>query len=116
MTKQRDIPLQLDIRDQGGARVVRILGSVGMNEAERLRVTLDGLAALSAGRVVLDLTGMDFICSLGLGAMISAHQKLQHHEGELRLVNPQPPIREMLEATRLTELFAIYGSIEEAIV
>ena len=115
MTKQRDIPLELDIREEGAARVVRVLGSVGMNEAERLRVALDELVALSAGRVVLDLTGMDFICSLGLGAMISARQKLLDHEGELRLVNPQPPIREMLEATRLTELFAIYGSIEEAV-
>lgn len=115
MAEPTEEPLEVDVREQGDVRVVRISGSVGMNEAEQLRTALIEVAAGGVRAVVLDLGGMDFICSLGLGAMIAAHQRLRGRQGDLRLANPQPAIREVLEATRLTKLFAIYASVEEAV-
>jgi len=116
VTEPIDTPLELDVSEQGDVRVVRIWGSVGMNEADRLRIALDEVVAEPARIVVLDLSGMDFICSLGLGAMIAAYQKVRSRAGDLKLVNPQPPIRQVLEATRLTELFPIFPSVEEALL
>jgi anti-anti-sigma factor len=110
-----DKPLELDVSRQEEVWVIRIVGSVGMNEADQLRAALEEIMAEPARAIVLDLSGMDFICSLGLGAMIAAHQKMRGQAGDLKLVNPQPPIREVLEATRLTKLFAICSSIEEAV-
>ena len=115
MSQVPDKPLELNVSDQGDARVVGIFGSVGMNEADRLRSALDELADAPTRVVVLDLTGMDFICSLGLGAMIAVYQKMRGRRRDLKLVNPQTPIREVLEATRLTKLFPIYASVDEAV-
>ena len=64
---------------------------------------------------MLDLHEMDFICSLGLGAIINGHLKSRHHQGQIRLVGPVPPVRELLETTRLTKLFGIYDSVEQAL-
>ena len=65
--------------------------------------------------IVLDLGQMDFICSLGLGAIITGHLKCRHHQGQIRLVNPTEQVRELLETTRLTKLFTVYETVEQAL-
>ena len=108
-------PLRLDVAREGDAAVVTVSGSVTINEADRLRETLETLAAERAPVMVLDLADMDFICSLGLGAIISGHLKCRHHRGQIRLVHPPPPVRELLETTRLTKLFGIFDSLAQAL-
>jgi anti-sigma B factor antagonist len=109
-------PLHLHLTKVGQTAVVKVSGSAGMNEAEKMRRTLEKLAVERTPVIVLELSEMDFICSLGLGAIIHAHLKARHHEGQIRLVNPQPAVRELLETTRLTKLFPIFASVEEAAV
>lgn len=108
-------PLKLEVRREGESAVVTISGSASMAEASRLRETLEQLATEQVSVIVLDMRAMDFICSLGLGAIINAHLKCRHHHGQIRLVGPVPPVRELLETTRLTKLFAIYDTVEQAL-
>ncbi len=115
MTHPSHKPLQLQVVRQGDAAVMSVVGSVSMAEAENLRQAIESLAAEKTPLVVLDLSDMDFICSLGLGAIISGHLKCRHHHGQIRLVNPTPAVRELLETTRLTKLFGIYESVDEAL-
>ncbi len=114
MTEELGKPLEMDVREVGSAAVVHVSGSVDMSDAEKMRVTLEDLAAKPTALIVLDLSDMDFICSVGLGAIISAHLKCRHHQGRICLVNPKPAVRELLETTRLTKLFDIYQTVEEA--
>ena len=114
MTRQFTKPLKLDISESAAATVVHVSGSVDMTEAEKMRIALIDVAAKPVPLIIMDLGDMDFICSLGLGAIICGHLKTRHHQGEIRLVNPQPAVREMLEATRLTKLFHIYPTVESA--
>jgi anti-sigma B factor antagonist len=86
-----------------------------MAEAEEIRRTLEELAARCAPVIVLDLSEMDFICSVGLGAIITGHLRSRHHQGEIRLVNPQDNIQDLLHTTKLTKLFAIYPTLEQAL-
>lgn len=99
----------------GPAVVLRLRGSAGMEEADHLRRRLEELAAKKSPLIVLDLTAMEFISSLGLGAIVTGHLRSRHHNGQLRLVNPQPAVLHLLETTRLTKLFGIYSSVEKAI-
>ena len=115
MTTPAYKPLRLKVTRHDGAAVVSISGSVSMAEAERLGKRLEKLAAEKAPIIVLEMSEMDFICSLGLGAIITGHLKCCHHCGQIRLVNPTPPVRELLETTRLTKLFDIYDNIEQAL-
>jgi len=114
MKKPLRRPLKLDVREAPSGAVVQVHGSASMVEAETLRVKLEKLAARRVPLIVLDLRDMDFISSAGLGAIISAHLKTCHHQGQIRLVDPQPAVRELLETTRLTKLFPIYPSVEAA--
>ena len=107
--------LQLEVTQQGDATVVKVSGSVGLSDADQLRERLEALAADRCPVIVLDLGEMDFICSLGLGAIITGHLKCRHHQGQIRLAKPTDQVRELLQTTRLTQLFGVYGSVEDAV-
>lgn len=107
--------LKLDVEQVGSAAVVRISGSAGMTEAENMRLKLEELVERKIPLIVLDLGEMDFICSQALGVMISMHVSSRQHNGRLGLVNPQPAVRQLLEITRLTKLFEIYPTVEQAL-
>jgi len=115
MSTPADKPLSLTTTRQGDAVIVKVSGAVSMSEAERFRMSLEGLASERIPLIVLDLSEMVFISSLGLGAIISGHLKCRHHRGQIKLVQPTPPVRELLETTRLTKLFGIYDSVEQAL-
>ncbi len=114
MPKTMRTGLTLRQKKVGEATVVRVKGSAGIHEAEKLQGKLEAIAAEGVTMVVLDLTGMDFICSQGLGAIITGHLRIRRNKGELRLVNPQPAVKKLLETTRLTKLFGIYDSVAAA--
>jgi anti-sigma B factor antagonist len=115
MKETPDVPLQVQVREKGPCAVVRIQGSVSMAQADKLRVRLEELAEKKTPVIVLDLAGMDYISSAGLGAIISAYLKSRHHSGQVRLVRPRPAVRKLLETTRLTKLFDVHDSVEQAV-
>ncbi len=106
--------LKLDVEQLDAGVVVRVVGSVSIQEAALLRDELTAIAAQKVPFIVLDLEQMDFICSSGLGAIILAHVRIHRHDGEIRIVNPQPAVRQVLETTRLTKLFPIFSSLAQA--
>jgi len=115
MANHTNKPLRLDVTRRPDAAVLKVAGSVSISQADRLRETVEELAVARVPVIVVDLGEMDFICSLGLGAIISGHLKCRHHAGQVKLVNPTDQVRELLETTRLTKLFGIYTSVDDAL-
>lgn len=109
-----DKSLELEVRESGAVTVVCVKGSVEMDEAHKLQTVLEEVADKGVAVIVLDLAGMDFICSAGLGAFIRGHLKTRQHHGCLRLANPSPAVRKMLETTRLSDLFDVFDTVEDA--
>ena len=67
------------------------------------------------GDVVLQLDGVEFIDSSGLGAMVRLMQAARTKGGDLKLSGVPPRIRKTLEMTSLLAQFETYDSVEEAI-
>jgi anti-sigma B factor antagonist len=57
--------------------------------------------------VEIDLSATTFVDSCGLGALISLHKTACSRNGVLRLINPAPPVQQILELTRLHRIFEI---------
>ncbi len=115
MARQSAKQLEVEVQRLGAAVVVRVRGSAGMGQADYLQDQLELLAEPAVGVVVLDLADLKFISSAGLGALLSARAKMRPHGGQIRLVNPQPFVRRILETTRLDQLFAISPSLDDAL-
>lgn len=64
--------------------------------------------------VVLDLTGIESLDAGGLGTLLLLHRWTRDNGTQLKLVNPNAFVREMLDRTHLTCVFDI-ASVEDAV-
>lgn len=110
----RDV-LRFEVQRRGKVAVVKLSGSANMDVSGGLQDRLIELVDERIEQLVIDLSELEFISSVGLGAIIAAHLRCRHHKSVVKLVAPRPSIREVLEVTRLTNLFPLHGSVEEAI-
>lgn len=115
MEPQKRRPFTIRVERGPQCVVVRLGGSATIDQADLLNHELRGLAGEPFRRVVLDLSDMDFICSMGLGALIVAHVVSQRRKADVVLVAPQPAVREVLETTRLSMIFPIFADVASAI-
>lgn len=108
-------PFSIEVESAEGAQVVRPIGSCTMEVAESLSRRLLELASTPQPLVVIDLAKLDFIESTGLGGLVSGYLRARRQGGEIRLLSPAPAIRELLELTRLTQLFQVHGTLKDAL-
>jgi|SRR3954468_13682724 anti-sigma B factor antagonist len=57
--------------------------------------------------IEIDLSEAGFIDSSGLGALVSLHRTASGRKGNLKLINPLPPVQQILELTRMHRIFEI---------
>ncbi|MFN7138685.1 MAG: STAS domain-containing protein [Limisphaerales bacterium] len=57
--------------------------------------------------IEIDLSQTMFLDSCGLGALISLHKATCSRSGMVRLLNPTPPVQQILELTRMHRIFEI---------
>jgi anti-sigma B factor antagonist len=111
----RDSPFSIEVEQRPGAAVVRLTGSCTMNVAGQIGERLVQIASDAVPLIVLDLSRLDFIESTGLGGIVAGYLRSRRHNGEIRLAAAQPAIRQLLELTRLTQLFRLYESLPAAL-
>jgi anti-anti-sigma factor len=108
--------LEIETRKIGSIAVVAVRGKVTLGEASQaLRRTAEELVAEGFPKIVFNLSGVTFIDSAGLGTLTLGYSKAKAAGGLLKLVAPQQRVREALEMTRLTVMFPLYTSDEEAV-
>ena len=94
--------------------VLAVKGDVDVYSAPRLREKLVELVSGGARQIVVDLEGVDFLDSTGLGVLVGGLKRARSHDGELSLICTRPRILKVFELTRLTQVFRISASVDEA--
>jgi anti-sigma B factor antagonist len=106
--------LGFDVDHRGGYAVLAVRGEVDVYTAPRLRERLIELVSQGSHQVVVDLEGVDFLDSTGLGVLVGGLKRLRSHDGNMILVCTQPRILKVFEITGLTKVFSIHDSVESA--
>lgn len=110
-----DVPFSITVEPRPGAALVRLAGACTMDVASTVGDHLVALATPSTRLLVLELSKLDFLESTGLGGVVAGYLRVRRNHGELRIVAPPPAIMALLEMTRLTQLFRVCDSVEEAL-
>jgi anti-sigma B factor antagonist len=107
--------LRLEARPVGEVFVIRCHGRIiAGNEVFTLHAQV-GNAIEKYGDVVLQLDGLEFIDSSGLGALMRLVQAARAKGGDVKLSGVPGNIRKVLELTHLLAQFEVYDCLEEAI-
>lgn len=108
--------MSVGVEDLEGWALVRVNGDIDVATAPRLREELIGVISGGQPRIVLDLDGVDFLDSTGLGVIVSALKRTRTHGGDLRLVCTRPALRRLFELTGLDLAMPLAGSPAEALL
>ena len=92
---------------QGDTLRITGITELGATNANNIRDQIRAALLDSQRHIELDLSTTAFVDSCGLGALIALHKTACNHSGSVRLVNPLPPVRQVLELTRLNRIFEI---------
>ncbi len=103
-------------RQIGGVSVVDVQGRITVGEGNiMLREGITSLLEKGSKRILLNLRGVAYVDSAGLGELVRTHTTVQKQGGQLKMVNLQPKVRELLKATSLHKVFDVQNDEASAI-
>jgi anti-sigma B factor antagonist len=103
-------------RDIGGVTVIDLDGRITLGEGSALlrdiiRKNLDA----GHKQIVMNLAGISYIDSTGLGELVSAYRLVKRQGGELKLLNINKKVSDLLQITRLYAVFDIHNNEAQAV-
>lgn len=108
-------PIVLSNESMKDRTVVQIQGDVDAHTAPELRAHLLELLRSGDRHLVVDLDGVEFMDSSGLGVLVAVRRRLHNNDGLMRVVCSREPILKVLRITALDRAFPIHGSLDEAV-
>ena len=93
-------------RDAGNARLT-VKGDIDEKGAESLKREISALNLAALTEVTLDLKGVPYIGSSGIGKILLLYKHLATHDGQLRLENLNPDVFELFRELKLDTLFPV---------
>ncbi|GAA0602835.1 MULTISPECIES: STAS domain-containing protein [Sporichthya] len=107
--------LSLTTRDEGDRTVVAVGGEIDVYTAPKLREQLVDLVNAGRYHLIVDMEGVEFLDSTGLGVLVGGLKRVRAHDGSLRLVCTQERILKIFRITGLTKVFPIHDTVSEAL-
>jgi anti-anti-sigma factor len=98
----------------GGADAIAVAGELDMETAPRLTEEVERAVWNSVGAFVLDLSGVTFLDSSGLHALLRARAYLAREDRALVLVCPDGQALRVLDLASVLDTFDVYPSAEAA--
>jgi anti-sigma B factor antagonist len=95
--------------------IIRVAGEIHATTAPEFSARLNSAIESGRNRVVLDLTGVEFIDSTGLSVLLNGLRRVTRVRGAMVLACANPTVLRLFEITKLDSTFEILPSCDEAI-
>ena len=102
-------------RQDRKARVMHPEGRLDVAGAPAFRDQVRRLVDGGSTKLILDLGGVSFIDSSGLGSIIVGLRLARRAGGDIRIASPPPQFTRLLELTSLSRTLPVYPSVEDAL-
>jgi anti-sigma B factor antagonist len=89
--------------DSAGAPVIAVSGDLDIASVERLRGVVADAAAQRPEQLTFDVSELRFMDSAGIAVLLGAASSVP----SVRLLNPTPPVRRVIELTGLTDVLQV---------
>lgn len=106
--------IEISTEDRDGVTIVRLGGELDSMNAQELRNAFSDLLTNQNRLIVLDLSGLDFIDSAGLGSLVAVWEKTMERGCFLAVGEVSPRVHDVLRITGLSEVLQPHGSLDAA--
>ena len=103
------------VRQAGGASVVDVTGEIDLSRSTAFQHELMDLVATHPRRIVVNLSGVPHMDSSGIASLVKLLSRCRKQSIELRLAGLTTHVQGLFEITRLSSVFDIYPTVEEAL-
>jgi anti-sigma B factor antagonist len=109
------VELSIVATRKGDSCVLAVAGEVDIYTSPQLKAALTGPDVQGCSRVVIDLDGVGFIDSSGLGVLVGALRRAREAGVDLALVSTQASFARILRITGLDSVFVLHPNVDEAL-
>jgi len=108
--------LKMPVRHSGNVAILDLSGRLTLGEpAGALRDTLKDLLSRQQMNILLNLAGVTYIDSSGLGELVGGFATVSNRGGRLKLENMQARVHELMQITKLYAVFEVFTDEAEAL-
>ena len=107
--------MNIEITKQQGVTIVQIQGEIDLYNAPTLQKAIGEKIDEGEKKILIDLQECTYVDSSGLGCFISIMKRLATVKGAIKVANAKENITNLFKVARLTAMFGVYSSVDEAI-
>ena len=102
--------LKIDTRLVNGKPVLDLTGEVDSYNSPKLREKMVSLIDEGNPDLIINMTGVDYIDSTGLGTLVGGLKRASEKNGAIRLICPNEQIYKVFNITGLVKVFSIFDN------
>ena len=107
--------MELQYRDlENNIRFIKLIGILDITGTGKIETRFAGYCAEDKARMIVDLSEVDFLSSIGVRLLILTAKSIGSRGGKMVLLNPIPEVLHVLEITGIPAVMPIYSSLESA--
>jgi anti-sigma B factor antagonist len=109
--------MQLEQRIAGNVAIITVNGDITLNKGGDvlLKDKVQSLLQQGNKNIIIDLGGVSYVDSAGLGQLVHAYATTKNKGGALKLVNVTKRLRDLLVVTKLLTVFDTYDTESAAL-
>jgi anti-sigma B factor antagonist len=115
MPGKETIEMKLTYEDlEDGVRRVNLEGRMDVEGSQEIDLKFTSITAARQAFVVVDLSLVEFLSSLGLGTLVRSAKAQMSRQGKLVLLSPQPHVARVLQTTQVDQIVQVFYDFEQA--
>ena len=100
--------------DTDGVRVIRLTGRMDIEGNDEIALRFNTLTVTGGQSIIIDLTGVEFLGSIGIGTLVTGAKTVKLRHGMLVLCGARANVLSALQRTNIPEFIPTYGTLDEA--
>lgn len=107
--------METKLRKQDDVFIIDVQGELDLYNTSQLRELFSKMIEKGVKKVVINLAGVNYIDSSGIGTLINIHSLSQQKSISFCIANVEGTVKKVIELTKLTGFFPLASSLEEAV-
>ena len=95
-----------------GITLIKLTGRMDIVGVNQIETKFSAHCSGEKPRVIVDMSGVDFLASIGIRLLVTTAKSLRSRNGKIVLLNPMPDVMNVLEMTNIPAIIPVYSSLE----